>query len=62
MMSIVRMLIRWGSYPIVFGGCSFFMIWTLYASMPSWPLVPIAAGIGLFVIAGLERLQPYRTV
>ncbi|MDH1682587.1 hypothetical protein N5E30_13485 [Pseudomonas chengduensis] len=56
----LRFAIRWLSYPLVFGGCASFMIWALYAGIPYWPTTPIVAAAGLLLIAGLERIQPFR--
>ncbi len=56
----LRCAIRWMSYPLVFGGSTAFMIWSLYTGIPSWPIMPLVAAVGLLVIAGLERLQPFR--
>lgn len=60
MSTFLRFVIRWVSYPLVFGGAAAFMIWALYAGVPYWPTTPIAAAIGLLSIAGLERIQPFR--
>lgn len=56
----LRFAIRWLSYPLVFGGCTAFMTWALYAGVPYWPTTPIVAAAGLLLIAGLERIQPFR--
>jgi sterol desaturase/sphingolipid hydroxylase (fatty acid hydroxylase superfamily) len=36
------------------------MIWTLYTGVPYWPTTPLVAAVGLLLIAGLERIQPFR--
>lgn len=56
----LRFPLRWMSYPLVFGGCAAFMIWALYAGVPYWPSTPLVAAAGLLLIAGLERIQPFR--
>lgn len=60
MSTSLRFAIRWLSYPLVFGGCAAFMIWALYAGVPYWPTTPIVAAVGLLIVAGLERIQPFR--
>ena len=60
MSSISRFAIRWLSYPLVFGGCTAFMVWALYAGMPYWPTSPLVAAVGLLAIAALEHLLPFR--
>ena len=60
MPSFLRFALRWVSYPLVFGGSAAFMIWTLYTGVPYWPTTPLVAAVGLLLIAGLERIQPFR--
>ena len=60
MSTSLRFALRWLSYPLVFGGCAAFMIWALYAGVPYWPTTPIVAAVGLLIVAGLERIQPFR--
>src|SRR3990167_5851331 len=60
MPSFLRFALRWVSYPLVFGGSAAFMIWTLYTGVPYWPTTPLVAAVGLLIIAGLERIQPFR--
>ncbi|KAA0963685.1 sterol desaturase family protein [Pseudomonas sp. ANT_H12B] len=60
MPSFLRFALRWVSYPLVFGGSATFMIWTLYTGVPYWPTTPLVAAVGLLLIAGLERIQPFR--
>ena len=60
MPSFLRFALRWVSYPLVFGGSATFMIWTLYTGVPYWPTTPLVAAVGLLIIAGLERIQPFR--
>lgn len=57
---MLRFLIRWGSYPVIFGGCSAAMILLLYADLPTWPSVLLLSGAGLVAVACMERLAPYR--
>lgn len=60
MPSFLQLALRWVSYPLVFGGSATFMIWTLYTGVPYWPTTPLVAAVGLLLIAGLERIQPFR--
>ncbi|WP_313025112.1 hypothetical protein [Pseudomonas lopnurensis] len=56
----LRFAIRWLSYPLVFGSCTAFMVWALYAGIPYWPTTLIVSAAGMLLIAGLERIQPFR--
>lgn len=59
-MSIRRSLIRYGSYPLVFGTCAFAQAWGASNGWPYWPVVPLIAAFGIAIVALLERLQPYQ--
>jgi sterol desaturase/sphingolipid hydroxylase (fatty acid hydroxylase superfamily) len=58
--STSRFLIRWFSYPAIFGGVSAGMVWLLYQGIPYWPSTAILAALGVGCVAGLERFQPFR--
>ncbi len=58
--NFLRFMIRWFSYPIVFGGTAGWMIWLLYGGVPYWPATPLIAAVGIASVAMLERLQPFR--
>lgn len=58
-MSILRTGIRYGAYPLVFGGCSLLLLWIVSAGIPYWPWATLIAAAGISVVALLERLQPY---
>jgi len=60
MSNYLRFMIRWFSYPMVFGGTAGWMLWLLYDDVPYWPTTPLIAAVGLLSIAMLERLQPFR--
>lgn len=60
MSTSVQFVLRWLSYPLVFGGSAAFMLWALYAGVPYWPSTPLVAAGGLLTVAALERLQPFR--
>lgn len=52
-------LIRFGAYPVVFGGvASFVLIWSTLGLSP-WPAYAIVAALGIAAVAVLERVQPY---
>ncbi|NQD92190.1 sterol desaturase family protein [Pseudomonas sp. CrR25] len=53
-------MIRWFSYPAIFGGVAAWMIWQLYTGIPYWPSTPLIAAVGILLVALLERVQPYR--
>lgn len=42
----LRFAIRWLSYPLVFGSCTAFMVWALYAGIPYWPTSLVAHSRG----------------
>lgn len=56
----LRFMIRWLSYPAIFGGAAAWMIWLLYTGIPYWPSTPIIAALGILLVALLERVQPFR--
>ncbi|WGX36754.1 hypothetical protein P7I82_01430 [Pseudomonas aeruginosa] len=43
----LRFMIRWLSYPAIFGGAAAWMIWLLYTGIPYWPSTPIIAALGI---------------
>jgi sterol desaturase/sphingolipid hydroxylase (fatty acid hydroxylase superfamily) len=53
-------IVRWLSYPVIFGGVAAAMVWLLYQNSPYWPSTAILAIFGIACVAGLERLQPFR--
>lgn len=56
-----RTLLRYGAYPVVFGGvASLVLLWTTLGRSP-WPTFFIVAAIGLAAVAVLERIQPFET-
>jgi len=55
----VKSSIRWGSYPLIFLGCSFLQWQIIEQGLPYWPLTPLVATVGIVLIALLERVQPY---
>jgi len=56
---LVRNVIRWGSYPIIFGSCVAMQLYIANSSLPYWPFSPIVAMAGIIFVALLERIQPY---
>lgn len=59
MKSIVRGVIRWGSYPIVFGCSASILLIITSSGLPFWPLAPLVSAAGIACVALLERFQPY---
>lgn len=56
----LTLLIRWGSYPLIFGGSATLLLSQLQHGIPAWPAsLPIVA-LALLAVALLERLQPFR--
>lgn len=55
----MRTLIRWGSYPLIFLGCAWLQYMLLAEAIPYWPFSALIAGLGIALIAILERVQPY---
>lgn len=54
-----RMLLRYGAYPVVFGGvAAFVLVWSTLGRSP-WPAYFIVAALGLLAVALLERVQPF---
>ncbi|WP_262410573.1 sterol desaturase family protein [Aquipseudomonas alcaligenes] len=60
MNNCLRFMIRWFSYPVIFGGTAGWMIWQLYEGLPYWPSTALIAVVGIILVAMLERLQPFR--
>lgn len=60
MKQLAQSILRWGSYPVVFGGSALAIVYTLYAGLPYWPLVPAISIAGVLAVAILERLRPFR--
>lgn len=55
-----RWVIRWGSYPLVFGGAALVALHALYRGFAYWPLLPVVSVAGVAAVVLLERLQPFR--
>lgn len=53
-------LIRWGSYPLVFGGSAVSILAALEAGLPYWPATPLVVAAALAAVAFLERRLPHR--
>lgn len=60
MTNCLRFMIRWFSYPVIFGGTAGWMIWMLYKGLPYWPGTALIAVVGIIPVAILECLQPFR--
>jgi sterol desaturase/sphingolipid hydroxylase (fatty acid hydroxylase superfamily) len=59
MESVVRNIVRWGAYPVIFGGCAIALVTVTSSGLPYWPLMPLISAVGIACVALLERLQPY---
>ncbi len=59
---IWRRLIRWGAYPVIFGGCALAFPTFLHFGIPYWPFYPATAMVGIVAVAFLEWIQPYERV
>lgn len=57
-MKAFRIVLRWGAYPLVFGGCALAMMGLLQAGRPYWPASATVVAAGLLCIALLEWVQP----
>lgn len=52
-------LLRYGAYPVIFGGVATFVLaWSTLERSP-WPAFVFVALVGLFAVAVLERVQPF---
>ncbi len=56
---LVKNVIRWGSYPIIFGSCAAMQLYIANSSLPYWPFSPIVVMAGIIFVALLERIEPY---
>lgn len=59
MKAAVTRLIRYGAYPIVFGGTATTVLWLSTNALVAWPAFALVAIAGIGLVALLERLQPY---
>ncbi|NHZ83694.1 sterol desaturase family protein [Massilia sp. CCM 8695] len=59
MKPVIKYIVRWGAYPIIFGGCALALLAATSNHLPYWPLVPLISGLGMACVALLEHLQPY---
>lgn len=59
---MIEQAIRYGAYPLVFGLSAFAVLLTIHHGIAPWPSFAIVAGLALFVIASLEKFQPYQKV
>lgn len=56
---LFRFIIRYCSYPAVFGTSAVSLITAAHYQLPYWPLMPLIAISGIALVALLERIQPY---
>lgn len=57
---MIKQAIRYGAYPLVFGISACAVLVTIHNGIVPWPSFAIIAGLALFAIASLERIQPYQ--
>ncbi len=62
MNKILIATIRWGSYPLIFGVCTFAQLAIALRNLPYWPFAPLIAAVGIILVACLERVQPYEAI
>lgn len=54
-------LIRYGSYPLIFGFSTAALLQVAAGHLPYWPYAPLIATLGISSVAVLERIQPFET-
>ena len=57
---MIKQTIRYGAYPLILGLSAFAVLLTIRNGIVPWPGFTIIAGLALFAIASLERIQPYQ--
>ena len=57
---MLKFIIRWGSYPLIFLGCAGLQYHILAQGLPHWPLAVLISATGIALVALLERIQPYQ--
>ncbi len=55
MKQLAQSILRWGSYPLVFGGSTLAIVYTAYAGMAYWPMVPAISLAGVLAVAVLGK-------
>ncbi len=50
MKQLAQSILRWGSYPLVFGGSTLAIVYKLYAGMSYWPVVPAISLAGVLAL------------
>lgn len=58
----LQFIIRFGSFPLVFGICTIAQVFVATSGWPYWPTAPLIAAAGIAAVALLERVQPYQRV
>lgn len=59
---MVKLIIRWTSYPLIFLGCALLQYQIIARDLPHWPLAIIVSAAGITLVALLERIQPYEPI
>lgn len=55
----LQTLVRFGAYPVVFGGVAAFVLAWSTLDLSPWPAFAVVAVLGILAVALLERVQPY---
>lgn len=55
----MKILIRYGAYPVIAGGAALALIGMAQAGVAYWPLFPLLVAFGITSVALLERFAPY---
>ena len=53
-------IIRYASYPVIFGLSALAVVWVINNTSNAWPWFTSIAGLALLIVASLERVQPYQ--
>ncbi len=56
---MLKVLIRYGAYPVVAGGAVVAIVLAASLGMNYWPTFPTIAAVGILAVALLERVAPY---
>lgn len=59
MRPLFQSLIRTTSYPLIAGGAALLLVYLATVGAAYWPLFPLVVGVGITLVALLERVAPY---
>ena len=60
MQRLTYLLIRYGSYPLIAGSAGMVVLLIAYGKLPYWPCALLITASVMFLVAVLERIQPYQ--